>query len=108
MLFRETFLLALIIYGVCAQFSKYFNKAQISNGKVVVDHKWIQVWDIDNAWKQLDANQRLTRFKNYQSIKVQFDCHVRFAPLKNPWNLETWRNETNWWKVVMNGCNPKR
>ena len=46
-------------------------------------------------------------WKNTQSMQAQFHCHVTtVGKLKNPWNIEPWRTESNLITVIAAGCNP--
>lgn len=40
-------------------------------------------------------------------MQAQFHCHVTtVGKLKNPWNIEPWRTESNLLKVIAARCNP--
>ena len=46
-------------------------------------------------------------WKNTKSMEAQFHCHaMTVGKLKNPWNIEPWRTESNIDKVIAKGCNP--
>ncbi|WP_036202071.1 DUF2599 domain-containing protein [Ureibacillus sinduriensis] len=48
-----------------------------------------------------------SRWKNNESLKQQFACHVDFAGTsKVPWNIEPHRTTTNYWDVIVGNCNP--
>lgn len=39
------------------------------------------------------------------TIRQQYDCHTVYAATKNPWNLERWRGNNDWWLVNPHLCN---
>lgn len=48
-----------------------------------------------------------SKWKNTASMKAQLNCHADYPKkFKTPWNIEPWRTETNYHKVVLKGCNP--
>jgi len=48
-----------------------------------------------------------THWNNSASMSAQFHCHyLTIGNLKNPWNLEPWRTETNLLKTISKACNP--
>lgn len=59
-------------------------------------------------WKVVyDKHHKDSKWKNTASMKAQLHCHADFPKgLKTPWNIEPWRTETNYAKVVAAGCNP--
>ena len=49
-----------------------------------------------------------SEWKNTESLKAQYLCHVNFAGTdKVPWNIEPHRTTTNSWQVFLAKCNPK-
>jgi len=47
------------------------------------------------------------RWKNTASMEAQFHCHVvTIGKLKNPWNIEPWRTQSDLIKVILDRCNP--
>ena len=64
-----------------------------------------------NAQKAFDQLKKKysssKNWKNTQSMQAQFHCHVTtVGKLKNPWNIEPWRTESNLIKVIAARCNP--
>lgn len=48
-----------------------------------------------------------TPWNNTASMEAQFHCHyTTIGKLKNPWNLEPWRTQTNLALTIAAGCNP--
>lgn len=48
-----------------------------------------------------------SKWKHTASMEAQFLCHhMTIGKLKNPWNLEPHRTETDLGKVIAKGCNP--
>ena len=44
--------------------------------------------------------------KNKNSMANQFYCHRDFVgSLKNPWNIEPWKNDKGYWGFVLGACN---
>ncbi|GAA0234549.1 DUF2599 domain-containing protein [Metaclostridioides mangenotii] len=48
------------------------------------------------------------RWKNTKSMEMQYKCHAYLVKFKNPWNIEPCRTETDYNKVVLGKCNPKK
>jgi hypothetical protein len=40
------------------------------------------------------------------SLEDQLRCHAVFAPHKSLWNLESWRPNVGYARVVLHACNP--
>ena len=58
---------------------------------------------IDAAWAQVLArNPDADR----PGMREQYACHVRFAPAKPAYYLEPWRPAQDYWRTVLEGCNP--
>lgn len=64
--------------------------------------------NVQKAFDQLKSKfSSSSNWKNTQSMQAQFHCHATtVGKLKNPWNIEPWRTETNLNKVIAAGCNP--
>lgn len=60
------------------------------------------------AWSALkNKHQNDSKWDNTDSMEAQFHCHaVTIGKLKNPWNIEPWRTESNLVTVIANKCNP--
>lgn len=96
-----------------AEFSDYFNSVQwITRDGIVslsIDHKSIPFWKARESFDILKANYGSDiEWQNEDSLYSQYACHVQFAPLKNPWNLEPHRTGTGFWNNLTNLCNPTR
>ena len=94
-------------------FEDYFNGVEwITRDGVLslsIDHKWIQLWEISAAFKMLeDAYATDAEWDNRDSLYAQFSCHVKFAPFKNPWNIEPSRTTTSSILTILNQCNPAK
>jgi hypothetical protein len=93
-------------------FTDYFNSVKwtTNNGltALAIDHKWIQMWDINDSFNILKSRFGSDyRWKNEATLYNQYFCHVQFAPLKNPWNLEPDRTG-NYFQTIFGACNPSR
>ncbi|MGT2715478.1 DUF2599 domain-containing protein [Streptococcus respiraculi] len=64
--------------------------------------------NFSNAFRLLKARHSSSpNWKNTASMEVQFLCHAfTIGRLKNPWNIEPWRTDTNLTSVIAHGCNP--
>lgn len=67
-----------------------------------------QAANAQNAFRLLkNKHSGHKNWKNTASMDAQFHCHVlTIGKLKNPWNIEPWRTESNLAKVIAKGCNP--
>lgn len=93
--------------------SKYFNSFEwiVRDGvlSLSIDHKQVSIFDQSKAWDEVVMfNREHENWRNEGSLKAQFNCHVQFAPTKNPWNLEPHRVTTSWLTTTLNMCNPPR
>lgn len=61
-----------------------------------------------DAFRALKAKHSSSpNWKNTASMEQQFLCHaLTIGKWKRPWNIEPWRTETNFDKVVKGWCNP--
>ena len=67
-----------------------------------------QAANVNNAFRLLkNKHGKDKQWKNTESMLAQFHCHaVTIGKIKNPWNIEPWRTETNV-VVISKRCNPK-
>lgn len=75
---------------------------------ISTDNANVMAANAANAFDVLkNRHSTQTPWKNTASMSAQFHCHVlTVGKLKNPWNLEPWRTETNLIKTIAKGCNP--
>lgn len=68
----------------------------------------VQAANAANAFDVLTNRHIFDHYwKNTKSMSAQFHCHVvTIGALKNPWNLEPWRTETDLFKTMLKSCNP--
>lgn len=67
-----------------------------------------QAANVTNAFNLLKARHSSSSYwKNTGSMEAQFHCHaLTIGKLKNPWNIEPWRTDSNLISVIAHGCNP--
>ena len=104
-------------------YSHYFNSAKwiTRSGKISlsIDYKSsgmyikgnnanAQAANVENAFRLLkNKHGSHKNWKNTASMNAQFHCHaITIGKLKNPWNIEPWRTESNLFIVTLKGCNP--
>ena len=93
-------------------FNDYFNSVQwITRDGVLslsIDHKNVQLSKVDDSFSEIEARfSSDPNWRNRDSLYAQYYCHVIFAQLKNPWNIEPHRTETSWIQMLLTGCNPR-
>ena len=103
-------------------YSKYFNSSKwITRNGVVslsINFKGSALYPNDlpaanyavakTAFQELyKKHKSSSKWKHTASMEAQFLCHhMTIGKLKNPWNLEPHRTETDLGKVIAKGCNP--
>ncbi|GAA0225068.1 DUF2599 domain-containing protein [Metaclostridioides mangenotii] len=62
---------------------------------------------VTESWGIIKRNySKDKRWKNTESLRLQYICHTQNAKWKTPWNIEPHRTSTNYGVVVAKRCNP--